>query len=56
MAWGNVSQTGICPWGEVESWIGGVDECPGGSGGGGSVMSGMSDMIEASVGGGVSSM
>jgi hypothetical protein len=38
----------------VESWIGGVDECPGGSRGGGSVMSGTSNMIESSVGGRVS--
>jgi hypothetical protein len=31
MAWGTVSQTGIWPWGEVDSWTGGVDEFAGGS-------------------------
>jgi hypothetical protein len=51
MAWGTVSQTGTCPWGEVESWTGEVDDFPGGSGGGVFVMSGTSDMTESSVGG-----
>jgi hypothetical protein len=40
----------------VESWTGGVDECAGGSGGEGSAMSGTSGMIEASLGGRVSSV
>jgi hypothetical protein len=56
MAWETVSQTGICPWGDVESWTSGVDECPGGSRGRASTMSGISDMKEASVGGRVSSV
>jgi hypothetical protein len=56
MAWGTVSQTRICPWGEVESWIGGADECARGSLRGGYAMSGTSDMIETSVGGRVSSV
>jgi hypothetical protein len=53
--WGTVSQTGLCPWGEVESWTGGVDLCLEGSWGG-STTSGTSSMIEAFVGGRVSSV
>jgi hypothetical protein len=56
MAWGTVSHTGTCPWGEVDSWTGEVNECPGVSGGGVYVTSGTSNMTEASVGGRVSSV
>jgi hypothetical protein len=49
MGWGIVSHTGLGPWGEVESWMVGVDECAGGSGGGVSMKSGTSNVTEASV-------
>jgi hypothetical protein len=46
--WGTVSQTGLCPGGDVDSWTIEVDKCSGGSGGSGSVTIGTSGMTEAS--------
>jgi hypothetical protein len=45
--WGTISQTGLWPGGEVDSWTVEVDEFAGGSYGRGSATFGTSGRIEA---------